>query len=232
MSPAMSAALSARSLTRVFVSGNLAPVRAVDSVNLTVEGGAFVAIQGPSGSGKTTLLGLLAGIERPDSGSVAILGHELARLSTVERALLRRRKVGLVFQSFGLVPSLNVIDNVCLPLALSGINGRDRYEPARQALDSVGLAALEAARIDELSGGQRQRVGIARALVTGPALVLADEPTGSLDDETAGSILDLLRKEAAARGASLVLVTHDAESARLADEQYLMRDGRLERAEA
>ncbi|MEP7360541.1 MAG: ABC transporter ATP-binding protein [Chloroflexota bacterium] len=223
----MNEVLSTQGLTRVFRSRGVAPVTAVDSVDLGIDPGSFVAIVGPSGSGKTTLLGMLAGIERPDSGTVSMLGHDLQRLSASERAVLRRRQVGLVFQSFGLVPSLNVIDNVCLPLTLEGAAPAERRKLGGAALESVGLAGLDSARVDELSGGQRQRVGIARAMVADPALVLADEPTGSLDDETAASILEVLRSRSRDRGATLVLVTHDIQSAREADARYLMRDGRL-----
>lgn len=203
---------------------------AVDAVDLDVDQGSFVAIQGPSGSGKTTLLGLLSGIEDADVGTVTVLGHDLRRLTVAERARLRRLRIGMVFQSFGLVPSLTVGENVALPLALGSVDAAQQAARARDALTSVELGHLYGARVDELSGGQRQRVGVARAMVNEPALVLADEPTGSLDDDTAATILGLLRDQTKALGASLVLVTHDAASAALADEQYRMLDGRLLRA--
>ena len=177
--------------------------------------------------GKTTLLGLLAGLEAPDDGSITVLGHDLSRLSAAERARLRQRRVGIVFQSFGLVASLRVGENVALPLALAGMDQAEREARVRVALDEVGLGAAFASRIDELSGGERQRVGVARALVIEPALILADEPTGSLDEDNAAGVLELLVGAVRRRGATLVLVTHDPVSASRADRRYRMRDGRL-----
>jgi putative ABC transport system ATP-binding protein len=202
-------------------------VVAVDTVDLEVHAGELLTIQGPSGSGKTTLLGLLAGLEPPDEGSVTILGHDLSHLSSDERARLRQRRVGLVFQSFGLIASLPVHENVELPLALAGVAEDERAARADAALTEVGLGPLASARIDELSGGERQRVGVARALVIDPSLILADEPTGSLDDQNAASILNLLTRAVRRRRASLVLVTHDPETARIADRRFTMRDGHL-----
>jgi putative ABC transport system ATP-binding protein len=223
----MTGALSCRAISRVFRSPGVPTVTAVDHVDLDVAAGSFVAVEGPSGSGKTTLLGLLAGIEPPDSGTITLLGHDLNRLGPTERARLRRLRLGLVFQSFGLVPSLNVLDNVALPLTLESVTRAERTERAQAALESVGLGDVVNKRIDELSGGQRQRVGVARAVVSEPAIILADEPTGSLDDETAASIIALLRERARAVEATLILVTHDPASAALADVRYRMHDGRL-----
>ncbi|MDL2336080.1 MAG: ABC transporter ATP-binding protein [Chloroflexota bacterium] len=202
---------------------------ALDSIDLDVQPGEFVAIEGPSGSGKTTLLGVLAGIERADTGRLTVLGHDMGRLSGAELARLRRVRMGLVFQSFGLVASLSAGENVALPLALDRRAATERRDRAEAALASVGLGGLYEARTDELSGGQRQRLGIARAIVAEPELVLADEPTGSLDNETAASILDLLAQRTAALSAGLILVTHDPSSAARADTRYRMRDGRLSR---
>jgi putative ABC transport system ATP-binding protein len=214
-------------VTRRYQRAGQVPVTALDHVDLSIEPGEFVAVQGPSGSGKTTLLGLLAGLELPDDGTVRILGHEASRLTVAERARLRRAKLGVVFQAFGLVPSLDVLGNVALPLTLGDTPARDRDISARRALAEVGLEDRGRARIDELSGGQRQRVGIARALVADPAVVLADEPTGSLDDETAVGVLALLSRAVRERGSTLVLVTHDPQSAALADRQLWLRDGRI-----
>ncbi len=216
-----------RDLTRRYAGSGAAPVIAVDGVDLDVEPGTFVAIEGPSGSGKTTLLGLLAGLEAPDRGEISVLGHDLARLSPAERARLRQRQVGIVFQSFGLIASLRAGENVALPLMLAGVAERERRERATAALEEVGLGAAFGARIDELSGGERQRVGVARAIVIEPALILADEPTGSLDEENAQGVLALLSAAVRRRGASLVLVTHDPVSAALADRRLRMLDGRL-----
>ena len=223
----MTAVVSCRGATRRYARNGTDAVVAVRDVDLEVQPGEFVAIQGPSGSGKTTLLGLLAGLEAADSGTVSVLGHDLARLSLAERARLRRSGMGIVFQSFGLVASLTAGDNVALPLALAGMERAERGERARAALYEVGLGGGEDRRMDELSGGERQRVGVARAIAGDPSLVLADEPTGSLDDENATVILDLLTATVRKRGASLVLVTHDPESAARADRSIRMRDGAL-----
>jgi len=220
-------AISCRGLTRRYETGGLDPVVAVDSVDLDIEAGAFVAIEGPSGSGKTTLLGLVAGLEAPDEGTITVLGHDLARLSATERARLRQRQCGIVLQSFGLIASLRVGENVGLPLALAGTSEAERQARSRAVLEEVGLGFAFDARIDELSGGERQRVGVARALVIEPALILADEPTGSLDEGNAAAVLQLLIDAVRRRGASLVLVTHDPVSASLADHRYRMRDGLL-----
>lgn len=217
----------ARGLTRHYLRNGAEAVTAVEDVDLEVADGSFVAIEGPSGSGKTTLLGLLAGLELPDAGSITVLGHDLGRLSATERARLRRRRIGIVFQSFGLIASLPVRDNVALPLALAGVPESDRDARTRAVLEEVGLVAAIGARIDELSGGERQRVGVARALVAEPDLILADEPTGSLDEVNGLGVLNLLIGAVRRRGSTLVLVTHDPASAALADARHSMRDGRL-----
>ena len=219
--------ISCRGVTRRYVQRGIEPVTAVDGVNLVIDEGSFVAIEGPSGSGKTTLLGLLAGLEAPDHGEIEVLGHDLSRLSGAERARLRQGQIGIVFQSFGLIASLRAGENVALPLALAGVPERERETRALAALDEVGLGSAFGSRIDELSGGERQRVGVARALVSEPAVILADEPTGSLDEENASGVLQLLTDAVRGRGASLVLVTHDPASAARADRHYRMRDGRL-----
>ncbi len=219
--------ITCRGVTRRYVQRGLDPVTAVNDVDLVVDRGSFVAIEGPSGSGKTTLLGLLAGLEAPDEGEITVLGHDLSRLSGAERARLRQGRIGIVFQSFGLIASLRAGENVALPLALAGVSEREREARARAALEEVGLGSALEARIDELSGGERQRVGVARALANEPAIILADEPTGSLDEENAGSVLGLLTDAVRRRGASLVLVTHDPVSSARADRHYRMRDGRL-----
>jgi len=200
---------------------------AVADVDLEVRAGEFVAVVGPSGSGKTTLLGLLAGLERADAGIICVLGHDLARLSATERARLRRSRLGIVFQTFGLIASLRAGENVALPLALDGLGEAERRSRASAALDEVGLGNAYDARIDELSGGERQRVGVARAIVARPTVILADEPTGSLDDENAAVVLGLLIVAARSLGASLLLVTHDPASASQASRRYRMRDGRI-----
>lgn len=219
--------ISCRGVTRRYAGHQLEPVVAVDNVDLEIGPGTFTSIQGPSGSGKTTLLGLLAGLEPPDEGSITILGHDLAHLSGAERARLRQRRIGIIFQTFGLIASLPVVENVGLPLLLAGVGDADRTSLSTAVLEEVGLGHAIGARVDELSGGERQRVGIARALVIEPSIVLADEPTGSLDEGNAETVLTLLSDAVRRRGASLVLVTHDLASAARADHRYRMRDGRL-----
>jgi len=214
-------------LTRRFVSPGLDPVEAVARLDLTVGAGEFVAIEGPSGSGKTTLLGLIAGLELPDEGSLVVLGHDVSRLSIAERARLRRSRIGIVLQSYGLLAALTAGENVALPLALDGVAATERMLRAAAALSRVGLAGKDGARIDELSGGERQRVAVARALVIRPALVLADEPVGSLDDDNARVVLDLLVELNASLGSAVVLVTHDPISAARAHRHLRMHDGRL-----
>ena len=219
--------LSCRRLTRRYVRQGTEPVMAVDAVDLDLVAGSFIAIEGPSGSGKTTLLGLLAGLEAADEGQIVIMGHDLAHLSGTDRARLRQRQVGIVFQSFGLITSLRAWENVALPLMLAGASPSERRRRALAVLEEVGLGGAADARIDELSGGERQRVGVARALVIEPTIILADEPTGSLDERNAAGVLVLLTDAVRRRGASLVLVTHDPASASLADQRYRMFDGRL-----
>ena len=220
-------AIECRGATRRYVRRGSPDVVAVGGVDLHVDDGEFIAIEGPSGSGKSTLLGLLAGIELPDSGSVSVLGHDLARLAPAERARLRQRQVGMIFQAFGLLPSLNAGENVALPLALAGRPEPERRARAAAALEEVGLGGATDARIDELSGGERQRVAVARALAIDPAIILADEPTGSLDEGQGSVVLELLTAAVASRAAALVLVTHDPATAARAGRRYAMRDGRF-----
>ncbi|MCY7418382.1 MAG: ABC transporter ATP-binding protein [Chloroflexi bacterium] len=223
----MQSVISCVGLTRRFISHDLEPVEAVASVDLTVDDGEFIAIEGPSGSGKTTLMGLLAGLDLPDEGTVSVLGHDLSRLNTTERARLRRSRIGIVLQSYGLLAVLTAAENVALPLALDGVALLERTTRAAEALRAVGLGGAADARIDELSGGERQRVAVARALVIRPALVLADEPVGSLDDDNARTVLDLLVELNTTMGSAVVLVTHDPVSAGRADRHLRMTDGRL-----
>jgi putative ABC transport system ATP-binding protein len=207
-------------------------VEAVRGVDLEIYPGEFVAIMGPSGGGKSTLLNLLAGLDEPTEGDVLVAGQSLRGLPEGERALLRRRLVGFVFQSFDLLPLLTVVQNVEFPLALAGTDGKTRRERAVDMLSLVGLTGKEDALPDELSGGQKQRVAIARTLVTGPHVIFADEPTGSLDSFTGSDILALLRAVVDESGATVVMVTHDEQDARVADRTLRLRDGRLWTQEA
>ncbi|MBF0097095.1 MAG: ABC transporter ATP-binding protein [Magnetococcales bacterium] len=208
----------------VIHSGRRLPL--LHDISLQVPRGQAVALLGPSGSGKSTLLALLAGIEQPEQGRIHLDGVELTALSDDARARFRRQRLGVVFQDFHLLPTLSAWENVALPLQLAGV-GEGRTE-ALQLLQQVGLAHRCEHRPAELSGGEQQRVAIARAFVHRPALILADEPTGNLDQQTSRQIIDLLFDCAAAWGSTLFLVTHDAQLAGRAQRALTLLDGRLE----
>lgn len=201
-------------------------VRALDGVDLDLAAGTFTAVMGPSGSGKSTLLRCAAGLDRPTAGRVEIAGTPLTGLSERRLTLLRRDRVGFVFQSFNLVPSLSAAQNVALPLHLAG--RRPSRAQVREALAHVGLAGRERHRPAELSGGQQQRVALARALVTSPSVLFADEPTGALDTTTARQVLDLLRRFVDSAGRTIVMVTHDPSAAARADRVVFLVDGRVQ----
>ena len=200
------------------------PVRAVDGISLAIEPGSSVAITGPSGCGKSTLLGLVAGLETPAAGTVTLGGEEISSLPEKARAALRRREIGLVFQADNLQPFLTALENVALALALRGGDG---YGRCVEVLEELGLGDEAGKLPDELSGGQRQRVAVARALVNEPCVVLADEPTGSLDAGNSEAIVDLLRGAQHATGATLVVVTHDPDVARRLDRTVALLDGKV-----
>ncbi len=220
------ATVVARAVSKVHGSG---PVKthALSGVDLTISPGEFVALMGPSGSGKSTLLHLLGGRARPTSGSVCIDGVDLASLNDDARTLLRRRRIGLVFQSYNLVESLTAEENVALPLALEGVGHAETARRARRVIAEVGLTARLRHRPGELSGGEQQRLAVARALVIEPTLLLADEPTGNLDSVAAATVLSLLQGLASQRRRTIVLVTHDPAQGNLADRRVWLRDGRL-----
>ena len=201
--------------------------RLLDGVDLAAPRGRVVVVMGPSGSGKTTLLHLAAGLERPDAGEVRVDGVSLAALDDRARTLLRRRRIGFVFQFFNLIATLTLVENVGLPLELGGVPRRAAQERACAWLDRVGLRGRAADYPDRLSGGEQQRAAIARALVHRPALVFADEPTGSLDRASAAQILDTLAGLARDAGVAVVLATHSDEAARIGDAVYTIADGRL-----
>ena len=200
-------------------------------ISLRVEPGEYVAIMGESGAGKSTLLNLVAGLEQPDSGAVTIEGTELSGLTDDELTLLRRRRMGFVFQAFHLLPYLSVARNIALPLALNGIGGEPAEFRVGYLLAAVGLEGRADSMPGELSGGEMQRVAIARALAHRPALLLADEPTGNLDPDIASSVLALLRDQAKRDGAAGILVTHSAAAAATADRIYVLAHGELRPAE-
>ena len=216
--------IEAVGVSRVFGSGD-AVVTALSVISLTVERGDFLAVTGRSGSGKTTLLNLLSGLDKPSSGSVMFDGKDLAEFSEPNLVEMRRHKIAFVFQSFGLMPLLSAQENVELPLHIGGVSWRERRDRAHKALVAVGLATRARHRPFELSGGEQQRVSIARALVTGPEVVFADEPTGELDTVTARSISDTLGEVAASRRATVIVATHDLDLAVKAQRRLDLVDG-------
>ncbi|SUZ57450.1 uncharacterized protein METZ01_LOCUS10304, partial [marine metagenome] len=216
--------LTALEVSRVFGSGDTA-VTALSAINLTVEQGDFLAVTGRSGSGKTTLLNLLSGLDRPSTGTVHFHGDDLAGLRESDLVDMRRHKIGFVFQSFGLMPLLSAQENVELPLHIAGRSWRERRQRANEALDAVGLGARARHRPFELSGGEQQRVSIARALVTQPEVVFADEPTGELDTATARSIAETLGEVAASSRATVIVATHDLDLAATAQRRLDLVDG-------
>jgi putative ABC transport system ATP-binding protein len=201
-------------------------VHALDDIQLSVEGGQLVAVMGPSGSGKSTLLTIAGSLEEPTSGEVRIADASLSRMSRSDKARLRRRTVGYVFQDFNLLPGLTAMENVALPLELDGIPTRKAHRAALAALDGLGLADRARHYPDELSGGERQRVAIARAVVGERHLLLADEPSGALDSTNGEAVIAMIR-DACERGVAAVIVTHDAHLASWADRVIFLRDGRI-----
>jgi putative ABC transport system ATP-binding protein len=222
------AILEARDLTKQYrLKGEV--VEAVRGVSLSVEPGELVALMGPSGSGKSTLLQLLGGLDQPTSGEVFLAGEPIGRLSDDEATRLRRDRTGFVFQSFNLVPLLDVVENVGLPFTIAGQDPRSSELAARirDAIALVELTGKERHRPDQLSSGEQQRVAVARAIVTRPAILFADEPTGNLDFTTGIDILDALWRTCVDRGQTIVLVTHDAKAAAYADRVLVIGDGRI-----
>jgi putative ABC transport system ATP-binding protein len=202
-----------------------AEVRALCTVSLDVGYGEFVAVMGPSGSGKSTLMHLLAGLDKPSEGAVYIEGADITTMKDKDLTMLRRKRVGFVFQAFNLMPSLTVTQNIALPLRLDG--RRPRRSEVREVAARVGLEQRLRHRPSQLSGGQQQRVAIARALVTRPEVVFADEPTGALDTKAGRGVLELLREVVDADGHTVVMVTHDPIAAACADRVILLADGRI-----
>jgi putative ABC transport system ATP-binding protein len=221
---APAAAVALRDVRKVYGRGEGAVV-ALDGVSATLSPGSFTAIMGPSGSGKSTFLNVAAGLDRPTSGSVALGGADLEHLSERRLTILRRERVGFVFQAFNLLPSLTVAQNIAMPLRLGG--HRPRRSAVREIAARVGLENRLRDRPSQLSGGQQQRVAIARALITRPEVVFADEPTGALDTRTGHEVLALLREVVGSGGHTVVMVTHDPVAAAYADRAMLLADGRV-----
>jgi putative ABC transport system ATP-binding protein len=215
-----------RDLRKTYGEGD-SVVHAVDGIDLTVDKGEFVAIIGPSGSGKSTLLNLLGCLDLPSEGHVLIDGEDTASLSLKALTRLRRQKIGFVFQEFNLLPVLNAVENVELPLRYLGVHARERHERSLEALSEVGLEKRTGNRPSQMSGGERQRVAIARALVTRPALVLADEPTGELDTANTCKVIELMRKLNGDLQQTFAVVTHDPMVASYARRVVSLRDGQV-----
>ena len=216
--------LETKDLRKVYGTGDTA-VRALDGVNLTIEHGEFVAIVGTSGSGKSTLLHMLGGLDRPTSGSVFVDGKDIFSLKDEALTIFRRRKIGFVFQSYNLVPVLNVQENIVLPIQLDGRRVDKAF--VRQIVRTLGLEERLEALPSQLSGGQQQRVAIARALATAPAIILADEPTGNLDSRTSQDVLGLLKITSQKFSQTIVMITHNEEIAQMADRILRIEDGRI-----
>lgn len=201
-------------------------VHALDHVDLTIQSGEFISIMGPSGSGKSTLLNILGLLDRPTLGSYQLNGADVSKLDDGQLAEQRQEQIGFIFQSFHLIPRLNAVENVELPMVLAGRSVRARRERARQVLSSVGLESRLDHRPDQLSGGERQRVAIARSIVMQPNVLLADEPTGNLDSHSSNEVIDILHR-LNHEGLSLLVVTHDPEIGNQAHRRLAMRDGRI-----
>jgi putative ABC transport system ATP-binding protein len=217
-------AVTATSLTRTYGEGGSA-VHALRGVSLEVPEGQFTAVMGPSGSGKSTLMHLLAGLDTPDAGSVRIAGEDITRMSDRELTRLRRRHIGFVFQSFNLLPTLSAQENVLLPLAIAG--RKPEPEAVDELMERMGLAERRDHKPAQLSGGQQQRVAVARALVTRPTVLFADEPTGNLDSAAGADVLSLLRDAVDLDGQTTVMVTHDSRAAAIADRVLFLADGQI-----
>ena len=223
LEPAAPAVIAVTDLTKDYqLAANV--VHALRAINLTVHTGEFVAIMGPSGSGKSTFMNLIGCLDRPTSGSYLLDGVEITRLRPSELANLRNRKIGFIFQGFNLLPRMDALDNVVLPMVYAGVPADARQERARLALESVGLGERIHHRSNELSGGQQQRVAIARSLVNAPSLILADEPTGNLDSRTSVEIMAILQRLNQA-GATIVLVTHEPDIATYCSRRVTFKDG-------
>jgi putative ABC transport system ATP-binding protein len=218
--------ISLRNVTRYYRAGDQ-PVHALDGVSLEIARNEFVAIAGPSGCGKSTLLHLLAGLDVPTSGEIFVDGLALHEANDVAVTDYRRRRLGLVFQFFNLLPTMNVIENVSLPLLLQGAPLGDTNARARELLDLVGLTDRASHFAHQLSGGEQQRTAIARALVHRPSLLIADEPTGNLDVAAAERVLDIFRRISAEQLATLIVVTHSDDVAKTASRRIQMRDGKI-----
>ncbi len=226
MSPESPLTVAVRALTKVYGTG-VAQVEALRGIDLEVARGEFVAVMGPSGSGKSTLLHLIGGLDAPTSGQVWVGGEDLGALDDDRLTLLRRRRIGFIFQAFNLLDVLTALENVALPLVIDGLAEAAAQQRAAAALELVDVAHRKNHLPSQLSGGEQQRLAIARALVTQPLLLLADEPTGNLDSANSDQVITLLRKLVDERGQTILMVTHNARHAAMADRLLRLRDGRV-----
>ena len=220
----MNTILEARNLCKYYGEGE-SLVKAVDNVSLTINAGEFVAVVGKSGSGKSTLLHMLGALDTPTSGSVIIDGKDIAMLSEPQLAKIRRRKIGFVFQAYNLVPSLNIWENIVLPIGLDGRRVDERY--VRDIIKTLGLEGKVKNLPGTLSGGQQQRAAIARAAAAKPSIILADEPTGNLDTKTGDEVMAMLKLSVKKYGQTLVVITHNEDIAQMADRTLVIEDGRI-----
>ncbi len=221
------AAISARGIERRFTDGSGAPVPVLNGVTFEVAHGEIVAVAGSSGSGKSTLLQILGGLDVCDAGSVCIAGHELGKLTEKELCRLRNKLLGFVYQFHHLLPEFSALDNAAMPLLIGRTPQAEAHARAREALEALGLGHRLGHLPSQLSGGERQRTAIARAMVTNPACILADEPTGNLDQDTAGEVFDALVQSARSRGCAVLIVTHDPQLAARCDRILRLSEGRI-----
>ena len=215
-----------KDINKTYQQGKI-EVRALKDVTLSIDKGGFVALAGPSGSGKTTLLNIIGSLDQPDSGSVSVDGNTFEKMTQSQLALLRLHRVGFVFQSYNLIPVLSAVENVEFVMLLQGVQAAQRRERAKAILDDVGLEAKYDRRPAELSGGQQQRVAVARAIVSNPSIVLADEPTANLDSKTGNGLLEMMKKMNEEKKVTFIFSTHDNMVMDYARRLILIRDGRI-----
>jgi len=217
-------------VSKIYILGS-ERVTALNNINLSISKGEFCCVLGASGSGKSTLLNIIAGLEKPSRGSIKIKNTCVEKLDEAKLAYFRQKYIGFIFQSYNLINHLDAVENVALPLAFRGMPKKDRIKKAIEILKNVGLSSHLKHTPSQMSGGQQQRVGIARALVTNPEIILADEPTGNLDSNTTKDILELITAVIRKNGQTLVMVTHDSSIAKRADKIIYLKDGKIERIE-
>lgn len=214
-------------LCKYFPYGKNEVTKSLDDISLDIYSGEFICFFGPSGCGKSTLMNMIAGLDSPTSGEINIRGESLAKLKSDELAFYRRTKIGMVFQQFNLIPTMNLVENVAMPLTFAQIGRNRRLKRAENILDAIGLAGQKRFTPSEISGGQQQRVAIARALAPNPWILLADEPTGNLDSKSADEVMDLLSMLCRKSRRTVILITHNPDYLRYVDKVYYLRDGKI-----